>query len=435
MPNLLPSSWWWFQYCFLLIPIRILFGIILPPILQYFWHNGSVFHLAQDDQPVYQHVQVVGVDIPYGTNPRETMDVLIPAPNKENLGGDGKTYQQRSYAIFISIIDLITAYPRAFISWLIKKPGFVPPELEKAQHFKPILFLHGGGMCCVDPCIQHHQLTAFVRKGFSIYSLAYPHAPEDQYPTQIISTLKALCWLKTFHGHQQVAIIGESAGGTLASCSVALLSSRSALEGFAHALVERHGISNGLDILSWDFPKVTSVVTWYGILDSESWKRQGILWWGLNFTQQCYLGLCPFPLLWTSVPSTARDDRHECEFKDLVSMLQTNLIKEFPPYLIISGTVDPLGLAHSSRLAEQVLKEKLHPHCRGNIRLSEYEASHAFIGLNPFVLWLFQGSKWREYALPATNETATFIIQHYNSPYDGGKNSNGKNNNGNKIMQ
>lgn len=188
---------WWALYLLVLIPVRMVFGVLLPPILQYVWHNGSVFHLAQDDHPVYARVRQVGWNVRYGTHRRETFDLIVPDAKRRNLGGEGKTWLECIEAIVRTLLDLITCYPRAALAWCW--PSFFGISNEfchKGSQFPAIMFVHGGkwillceviininivvsgGYTAVDPTIQHHQCTAFARQGFAVYCPAYPWAPE-----------------------------------------------------------------------------------------------------------------------------------------------------------------------------------------------------------------------------------------------------------------
>jgi acetyl esterase/lipase len=381
--------------------------------MRYVFYNGTYLYVAQDDKPVYENVEAVGINIPYGNHPREIFDIIIPSSNKTSM-------TTNSIMLFIkNIFDLLTMYPRGLLYvFVTKRLGYIPPELEKAKNYPALLFIHGGGYVAIDPCLQHSQLTPFARNGkFSVYSMSYPHAPEDQYPTQLISTLRALSWLKTFHQHDSVTIVGESAGGALATQVAGLLSNRdTALVQFHRILVEQHGMNELNLLLEWDFPTtIKSVTSWYGVLDGESWKWKGSLWWGLHFTQQCYLGINPFPLRWTSVTNTtaSNDRRKDCPFRDFVSMMDNGLIHNFPPCLLICGKFDSLGLVHSNRLAEQKLKQILSSRNATNVHYREFPANHAFIGVQPFILWFFYGNEWRNLALPAMMESVQFAQKQY----------------------
>ena len=401
--------YWWTLYLLVLLPVRLLFHVVLPPVLKYVWHNGSVLHLAQDDRPVYERVECVGEDVPYGAHPRERMDVLVPAPTRRNVGGSGTTLLDVAWAVAKTLLDVATCYPRAIADALLKRLGlrarFDSQTLDRAKRFPAILFVHGGGGVAVEPAIQHHQCTAFVRQGdFAVYAIAYPLAPEDPHPHALVSTLRALSWLKTQHGHESVYVVGESAGATLVTVAAALVSNPAALEAFEAALDREHGLLHER-VSTWPYPRIDRVVSWYGVLDRESWRGKGPLAFGLAWTFDTVREMSAFPRSWTRVPRhVSKQAKHACDFLDFESVLKTGLVASYPPCLLVSGTTDPLGLASSSRLIHRTMTR-----LGLAVTLSEYAAGHAFIGLNPFVLWFLQGSAWRELALPATMETIAFL--------------------------
>ncbi len=138
---------WWMAYFFILWPIRILFGWILPPILRYVWHNGVFYHMAQDDRPVYEGVKCLGEEIPYGNHFRETWDVIIPDDSVVALGSNKSTLDWMKCVLF-DIWSLATCYPRACIRYVdaLLFPAFKEVDIAPAKKFDAILFVHGGGV-------------------------------------------------------------------------------------------------------------------------------------------------------------------------------------------------------------------------------------------------------------------------------------------------
>ena len=418
------ATWWWAQYALALVPVRVLFHVVLPPVLKYVWHNTSAFHLAQDDRPVYADVRCVAADVAYGPHPRERLDVIVPtasrsarrSPGARALGHDGTSALDWGLALVVTLWDLITCYPRAARDALARWLGVAPaPDPAPARRFEALLFLHGGGGVAVEPGIQHHQCTAFARAGdarYAVYAATYPLAPECPHPHALVSTLRALSWLKTRQGHDHVVVVGESAGATLVTVAAALVANPAAMDAFQASLVHRHGLAHER-VSTWAYPDVRAVVSWYGVLDGESWRGQGFLSWGLAWTFDTVREVSPYPRALTRVPrGVAPNAKHACEFLTLVDALRAGHVRRFPPTLLVSGTTDPLGLEHSARLArDEMLARGL------DVTLSEYPAGHAFIGLNPFVLWFLQGSQWRELALPATRETIEFLDRWRRVPF------------------
>ena len=186
-----------------------------------------------------------------------------------------------------------------------------------------------------------------------------------------------LRWMKTHHHHSKVSLVGESAGGNLVTMLAALLENRdSCLKKFNYLCRNTYfGNTNHSDnILHWKFPKITSVVSWYGILDRKSWVGKGFLSWGLQFTVDCHRDFNPLP---SKLSISERKKLRECEFLTLVDCCEKGLVKRYPRCLLISGTTDPLGLLYSSRLARITLEKHVK---ELDLVYSEYNAGHAFIG-------------------------------------------------------
>lgn len=283
--------------------------------------------------------------------------------------------------------------------------------------------------------------------------MAYPHAPESPYPAQIVSTLKVLNWLKNKMNIDKVSIIGESAGATLGSVATGLIYNKIAYDDFYDLIKNVYHYKDGYEINKYTYPEITTFSSWYGILDSNSYKNKGLLWWGLQFTVDSYRGYSPFPKFLVHEHNNDKtidnyNKRHECKFLTIVDMIEADYIINFPPTLIISGLTDPLGLKHSATLCSKLLYDKcpivndhentkeleLHKNEKTfnhsfittkntentvrSLYLHEFEAGHAFIGLNPFVLWttqnLFQFSDWRLFALPAVRLQNKFLDYYSN---------------------
>jgi hypothetical protein len=147
VPPMTWSEWtrWWTLYLFVLIPVRIIFGVLLPPLLHYVWHNGSFLHLAQDDHPVYAKVRLVGCGLRYGPHVRETMDILVPDPTKECLGKDGSSWMNYFEALAKTLFDVLTCYPRAILSKVSPRYfGFDNSHHRIARQYPALVFIHGG---------------------------------------------------------------------------------------------------------------------------------------------------------------------------------------------------------------------------------------------------------------------------------------------------
>jgi acetyl esterase/lipase len=75
-----------------------------------------------------------------------------------------------------------------------------------------VVYIHGGGFVVANSTVLLHSITLFCRQGFTVYSLDYPHAPENRFPAPLISVLKAISWLKTTHNVESISLFGDSAG-------------------------------------------------------------------------------------------------------------------------------------------------------------------------------------------------------------------------------
>ena len=50
-----------------------------------------------------------------------------------------------------------------------------------------------------------------------MYAIDYPLAPERPFPAALLSTLRAIAWVKQHSGCDEVDLLGDSAGGNLAT--------------------------------------------------------------------------------------------------------------------------------------------------------------------------------------------------------------------------
>lgn len=108
----------------------------------------------------------------YGSGPAEVMDVLRPTADTAAAVGDA--------------------------------PGFE----------QVVVYLHGGGfVACNSEVLLHSLPCPLARAGFSVYSIDYPLAPEDAFPSAPLSTIRALRHIKeAYTGTDEVVLIGDSAG-------------------------------------------------------------------------------------------------------------------------------------------------------------------------------------------------------------------------------
>jgi len=228
---------------------RFLLGRLLPPILVNWWLPG-VSHISQDGKQVLHGVRYYR-QIRFGGHEREELDILTPC---EMVDRD-----QHAKMCPTGVLHLICICATEVMHHLVYGKNI----LESLKDQKPlglmgekpaILFGHGGGWVVPGTDVQVQQLTPLVRAGYELYAYNYPLAPEDRFPVALVSTLKALDWMKR-KGIKRVALLGESAGGNLVTMAAALLQNRQLLEELSLNVEE--------NILEWDYPEITCVISWY----------------------------------------------------------------------------------------------------------------------------------------------------------------------------
>ena len=336
----------------------------------------------------------VQLGVQFGSVPTDTVDVLLPDPTYSNPPAAD---QVRS--ILYEASQLLSCYPRAALALLSgrQKQYLGRPSADSTIEYRAgreaVLFVHGGGFVCVESEYQLHQATALARAGFTVFSLDYPHAPESPFPEPVLAVLRCLAWLKA-QGYNSVSMLGESAGATLVCHAALLLSSNPLCAQFS-----RQHCTSAISTAS--MPKISSLVCWYGILDSSSWtasKQSTMI--GKCFGQvlswcfSCYAGK---PNRTSPAPLTLCDiARGESGAAALAGC---------PPILLIAGDKDPL---YGSTEAAAALLEASGVHYQFKL----YPARHAFIGLNPFILFFTEGCDWRQTAIPATHATVEWLKQH-----------------------
>lgn len=100
----------------------------------------------------------------------------------------------------------------------------LPPE---AQTGRAILYLHGGGYVLGSAAAYRGFASQIAsRTGLPVLVIDYPLAPEATLPAAPTATLTAWVWLQD-QGFDQIAIVGDSAGGGLALTVLSEISSQS----------------------------------------------------------------------------------------------------------------------------------------------------------------------------------------------------------------
>lgn len=126
-----------------------------------------------------------------------------------------------------------------------------------------VAFIHGGGWVAGSKGrFYHRPLLGLADAGHPVFSLNYPLAPEAPHPAALRSLLAALTMLRREHGVVDVHLMGDSAGGNLATMLGLLLE---------NAEVRRTVVEAD----SGPLPRARSVTSLYGVHDRTSWLDDG----------------------------------------------------------------------------------------------------------------------------------------------------------------
>ena len=136
-------------------------------------------------------------------------------------------------------------------------------SLDGSSGRAPLVYIHGGGWICGKMEMYTAELVFLAEKGYPVFNLEYPLAPERPHPHMLLSLLSALSWIRQEHpDYESVHLMGDSAGGNLALMLGILLANPD--------------LVSELDPeFSTPLPRVQSIVSIYGVLDRLSWIEQG----------------------------------------------------------------------------------------------------------------------------------------------------------------
>lgn len=205
-----------------------------------------------------------------------------------------------------------------------------PKERENHEAMPLIIWVCGGAFRLVDRAVWVPEMIYFARRGYVVASVEYRTSPEAEFPGALCDVKAAVRYLKA-HAKDycidpdRIAIMGESAGGALAS----LVGTTGDIETFEQG-----------DFLDYN-SKVNAVVDYYGLVDIESVDFAGTGshdvppftcedWIGLNYTKEM-----------------ARN-------ASAVHYINENT----PPFLIFHGDADICVLPEQSEKMYQKLTEK-----------------------------------------------------------------------------
>lgn len=208
------------------------------------------------------------------------------------------------------------------------KMDIIAPKMREGHKPCPaIVWICGGAYRTVDRSIWMPEMTYLAKKGYVIASVEYRTSNEVQFPGALIDIKAAIRYLKA-HAEpfaidpDRICVMGESAGGTLAS--------------LAGVTADRKEFEQG-DYLHMD-SSVKAVVDFYGLVDFSIHAlntSDGIPAW----TIQDFLG-----------------EGYSQEMAKKASAI-TYIDETTPPFLILHGTEDPVVPIRQSEVLEETLKK------------------------------------------------------------------------------
>jgi len=97
---------------------------------------------------------------------------------------------------------------------------YFPNELKKS--FPTVILIHGGGWRSGDKSMEKYFAQLLAKNGFIAVAVEYRLSPEKSYPAAVEDIYSAIEWLMQNHSKyridkNEIALMGESAGGHLAS--------------------------------------------------------------------------------------------------------------------------------------------------------------------------------------------------------------------------
>lgn len=148
----------------------------------------------------------------------------------------GRVSEQRYGTLPDEVLDVIASVP-----------GVAPRT--------PVVFIHGGGFIAGSKGYFYNRpMLRLADAGHPVFSLNYPLAPERPHPYMLRSLLAGLAWIARTHGVCDVHLIGDSAGGNLATMLGLMIANREVLPRF-----------DSIDPAT--LPAIRSITSLYGVMD------------------------------------------------------------------------------------------------------------------------------------------------------------------------
>lgn len=352
-----------------------LFLMIGRNLVNILWAPSS-YTLAPDQKQVLEGV-IVKQGLQYGCHEREFIDCIMPFPETEQ--GESRTRK------------FLHRFRHHVLDPAMKERYFNQMKAKAKHQGDAVLFIHGGGWVIEGSQVQVHTVTPWARKGFVVYALNYPLAPENKFPIAVVSVLKGLHHLRTEHNVNNIQLVGESAGAGLATLAIALLSNPKMLKELSEAIDKHEDIKRVIgefDIVNAEYPTIASFSCWYGLTDKHSWKTTAGRFYGLCQRKIPMLDLFKYGVDYCLKQYTLHQHEtfHKWTIHDYLDDITHFNVKNIQ---FVTGGVDPLGLAASNVLLHKVIKEKLkYRDSRGLLESTHKiehlvfsEMSHAFVSL------------------------------------------------------
>lgn len=335
-------------------------------------------HTAHDQLPVMQGVKTLRV--PYGEEWFERVNVVYPKTK-------------------LDAADWLADIAISFRQVTLKESDTIPEDCIATDHI-PVLYVHGGGFVAANPCVLMQSVTPFVRAGLTVFAIEYPKAPNHRFPAPVLSTLKAMKWMKQTFKQDAIQVCGDSAGASIAGVAIAIASNPNFREEFEIA-AQRAGCLSGP--LPSDLPRCERFASIYGIMepprdafpivgynvqrmDTITWLEQQVANIGIHFCFTCHCSKHP--------------EISRCTLCEYLPDLEV-----FPPTLMQCGDKDFLHFGNRNTVSKM--------HERGlQVHYSEYKARHAFAGFPP--VWT-ASAELRAQAALATAEQIEFLTGRHSS--------------------
>lgn len=202
------------------------------------------------------------------------------------------------------------------------RADLIVPKVRQGLAPRPaVIWICGGAYMVVNRAVWLPEMLRFARAGYIVVSIEYRTSNETQFPDQLIDVKSAVRWLRAHAAEycvdpERIFVMGESAGGTMAS----LLGVTAGMREFEQG-----------DYLEYD-SNVQGVVDFYGITDlaDDCWDTsRSVPKWAM----EAFLGT-------NYTPEQARK-------ASAIRYVTPNA----PPFLILHGTADPLiPISQSQRM-------------------------------------------------------------------------------------